>query len=98
MADLLGLIRRCLDRGHSVEIVRCGQFAEPGRPYLCAVRRGGFGSDSHLVYGDNAENIMREAMEHVLANGFTQPQDRYGLGRKSDAERGLDVSAPPEPA
>lgn len=79
-AGLLALIQQCLDKGHSVEIFRCGRYAEPSRPYLCRVTLGGFGSADHLVYGDNAENIMREAMEHVLANGFTQPQDRYGLG------------------
>jgi hypothetical protein len=86
---LLELIQRCLDRGHCVEIVRCGAHAAPGKPYLCAVRRGGFGSDTHLVYGDHPETIMRKAMTHVLARGFTQPQDRYGLGRKSDKERGV---------
>jgi len=85
--DLLALIQRCLDRGHSVEIVKCGQHAKPGKPYLARVDRGGFGTDDHLVYGSDAEKILREAMEHVLEHGFTQPQDRYGLGRKSDAER-----------
>lgn len=80
--DLVDLIGECLARGHSVEIVKCGQYAKPGKPFLCRVSSGGFGSDDHLVYGDDARTILLKAMEHVLAHGFTQEQDRYGLGRR----------------
>lgn len=77
--DIESLIQRCLDREFSVEIIRCGQYAKPGKPYLCRVSSGyGTGLREHLVYGGDAPAIMREAMTHVLKRGFTETYD-YGL-------------------
>ena len=77
---IIELIQLCLTRKISVEIVRCGPYAKPGKPYLCRARQGeGINQVEHLVYGNDAEAVMREAMEHVLEKGFTETYD-YGLG------------------
>ena len=79
--EIVKLIQQCLILDISVKIVRCGQYAKPGKPYLCRVMRGiGTAKRDYLVYGDDSEAIMREEMQHVLKKGFTQKQDRYGLG------------------
>lgn len=81
LMQLMQLIGQCLDRDIGVQVVKCGRYAEPGKPYLCRLTRGfGTAKEDHLVYGNNAREILLDAMEHVLARGFTQPQDRYGLG------------------